>query len=111
MVKRTSSGVYRLWIEPEVHARRDQLPGKVRQRIKKQIDSFTNQPRPAISRPLNTEALDVPAQVEIRRARLENWRIIYAVNDAEKWVWILAIRQRPPYNYDDLAELTSKLAE
>lgn len=32
----------------------------------------------------------------------ENWRIIYAVNDNEKWVWVLAIRQRPPYDYEDL---------
>jgi mRNA-degrading endonuclease RelE of RelBE toxin-antitoxin system len=111
MVKRTSSGIYRVWIEPEAHAHRDQLPGKVRQRIKKQIESFASQPRPAISQTLDTEALGLPAQVEIRRARLEKWRIVYAVNDAEKWVWILAIRQRPPYNYDDLAELASKLAE
>jgi mRNA interferase RelE/StbE len=106
MVKQTSTDRYRLWIEPEAHACRDQLPGKIRQRVKKQINSFTSQPRPAISQPLDVEGLGVSAQVEIRRARLENWRIIYAINDTEKWIWILAIRQRPPYNYDDLAELS-----
>jgi hypothetical protein len=48
-----------LWIEPEAHARRDQLPGKIRQRIK-QIDSFASQPRPSISQPLDIEGLEVP---------------------------------------------------
>lgn len=100
-----------MWIEPEVHARRDQLPGKVRQRIKKQIDDFANQPRPAVSQPLDTEGLGLPDQVEIRRARLENWRIIYAINDSEKWVWVLAIRERPPYDYEDLAEFAARLTE
>jgi mRNA-degrading endonuclease RelE of RelBE toxin-antitoxin system len=49
--------------------------------------------------------------VEIRRSRLENWRIVYAVNDDEKWVWVLTIQQRPPYDYDDLAKLAARLAE
>ena len=111
MVKRTSRGLYHLWIEPEVQAGRDQLPGNVRQRIKKLIDNFVYHPRPSISQPLDIEGLRIPAQVEIRRVRLENWRIIYAVNDQEKWVWVLAIRRRPPYDYEDLAEFTAKLTK
>ena len=111
MVKKSDPVRYRLWIEPEAHARRDQLPGKIRQRIKKQIDNFASHPRPSISQPLDMEDLEIPAQVEIRRARLENWRIIYAINDTDRWVWVLGIYQRPPYNYDDLAELASKLTE
>jgi hypothetical protein len=70
MVRQTGSRLYRLWIEPEVHAGRDLLPGKVRQRIKKQINEFAKQPKPAISQPLDTEGLGIPAQVEIRRLRL-----------------------------------------
>jgi hypothetical protein len=86
-------------------------PEKSASGLKKQISSFTSQPRPSISRPLDVEGLEVPARVEIRRARLENWRMIYAVNDLDEWVWVLAICQRPPYNYDDLAELASRLTE
>jgi mRNA-degrading endonuclease RelE of RelBE toxin-antitoxin system len=111
MVKRARLRAYRLWLEAEVHEGRNDLPGKVRQRIKKLIDGLSAQPRPSISKTLDTEDLAVPAQIEIRRLRLENWRIIYAVNDAEKWVWVLAIRQRPPYDYEDLTELASPLSE
>jgi len=55
--------------------------------------------------------LDAPPNVEIRRIRLENWRIIYAFNEEVNWVWVLGIRQRPPYDYEDLPELISKLSE
>ena len=111
MVKSVGAGAYRLWIEVEVHENRKGLPGKVRQRIKKLVDNLEKQPRPPASKPLDTEGLLVPAHVEIRRIRLENWRIIYAVNEAEKWVWVLAIHQRPPYDYEDLTDLTARLSE
>jgi mRNA interferase RelE/StbE len=103
------------WISPlseaEVHESRDVLPGKVRQRIKKLIDSLRVEPRPARSLALDIEDLPMPAQIEIWRIRLEDWRIIYAVNDSEQWVWVLAIHRRPPYDYEDLAKLASRLSE
>lgn len=102
---------YRLWLDAEVHESRKVLPGNVRQRIKKLIDGLATKPRPSISRILDTEGLVLPVQIEIRRLHMENWRIIYAINDIEKWVWVLAIRQRPPYDYDDLVDLTSSLSE
>ena len=111
MVNSTGESAYQLWLEAEVHESRKYLPGKVRQRIKRLIDRLVNQPRPTISKILVTEDLAVPLQIEIRRIRLDNWRIIYAVNDTEKWVWVLAIRQRPPYDYEDFAELASRLLE
>lgn len=101
---------YRLWLESEVHKYRTNLPGKIRQVIKRQIKNLILQPRPATSRVLNTEGLEIPLNIEVRRLRIENWRIIYAVNDSEKWIWVLAIRQRPPYDYEDLSELTANLA-
>jgi mRNA interferase RelE/StbE len=111
MVKAGDQLSYRVWLEPEVHAGRNQLPGKIRQRIKKLMAGFITRPRQAGSQPLDSEGLNLPDQIEIRRFRLENWRIIYAVNDDEKWVWVLAIRQRPPYDYEDLPELAAKLRE
>lgn len=109
MVKRADAGRYRLWLEAEVHQSRDLLPGNIRQRIKRLMDSLSSDPKPSRSRALDAEDLGLPAEIEIRRVRMENWRIIYAVNDSEQWVWILAIRQRPPYDYDDLAELAVRL--
>ena len=35
--------------------------------------------------------------------------MIYAVNDGEGWVWVLAVRQRPPYDYEDLDELVARV--
>jgi|GEM_PF-5378431 len=29
--------------------------------------------------------------------------------DEEQWVWVLALRRRPPYDYDDLPELIARL--
>jgi len=85
------------------------LPGKVRQQIRRAIDALATEPRPAHSKPLNLEGLDVPAAVEVHRLQLDRWRIVYAVNEDEKWVWVLAVRQRPPYNYEDLEALLKNL--
>jgi len=110
MVKKASHR-YRVWLEPEVHAQRTKLPGSVRQRVKRQIDKLAKEPRPSISRLLDASGINLPSEIEIRRIRLENWRILYAVNDNQGWVWILAIHRRPPYGYEDLPELISRLSD
>jgi mRNA-degrading endonuclease RelE of RelBE toxin-antitoxin system len=45
----------------------------------------------------------------MRRVRLDQWRVIYAVHDQAHWVWVLGIYRRPPYDYSDLAELAARL--
>ncbi len=109
MVKQGKQAAYRLWIEPEVHAAREDLPGNIRQRIKKALDDLIANPRPSTSKELDSSDLDMPPSIEIRRLRLEHWRVLYAINDHEKWVWALGIYRRPPYQYEDLQELASKL--
>ena len=111
MVKRGKKTIYRLWIEPEVHSARDELPGNVRQRVKRTLDGLSANPRPSSSKRLDISDLDVPEETEIRRVRLEQWRLLHAVNDQEGWVWALGICRRPPYQYEDLRELVSKLQE
>jgi mRNA-degrading endonuclease RelE of RelBE toxin-antitoxin system len=101
---------FRLWVEPEVHSAREALPGNVRQRVKHIINGLSVEPRPADSRALDVDELDIPENVEIRRLRLDKWRILYAVNNAEGWVWVLEIRKRPPYQYEDLPEIVAKLS-
>jgi len=98
-----------LLIEPEVHHARKYLPGNVRQRVKRAIESLAEEPRFPDSRSLDATGLDVPPHVELRRLQIDRWRIVYAVNDEEHWVWVLAIRRRPPYNYEDLEELIGGL--
>ena len=110
MVKQAGAH-YRVWLEPEIHQSRGALPGSVRQRVKRAINKLSNNPRIEGSKELITGGLIIPAGIEVRRIRLEGWRIIYAIHDAEKWVWVLAIHRRPPYNYEDLPELLSRLRD
>ena len=57
--------------------------------------------------PAKSSSLDFAWQIgEPRRLRIEQWRIIYAVIDHEiKIVAVLAVRRRPPYDYQDIEEL------
>ena len=100
---------YELLIEPEVHRARRHLPGYVRQRLKQVFDDLAEDPRPTQSQQLDVTGLDVPPGVELRRLRMHPWRAIYGVNDDEEWVWVLAVRRRPPYDYEDLDELVARL--
>jgi mRNA interferase RelE/StbE len=101
---------YDLFIEPEVHEFRKSLPGNVRQRIRRVLDSLVVEPRPANGRRLTLTEDEIPSGVEIWRVRLDRWRIVYAVNDADRWVHVLGIYRRPPYDYGDLPELIERLA-
>jgi mRNA interferase RelE/StbE len=100
---------YKLFIEPEVYRARKHLPGNVRQQVRRAIDDLSEEPRSSRSKLLDVTGIDVPPGVEMRRLRMPPWRIIYGVNDNEGWVWVLAMRQRPPYDYEDLDDLASKL--
>ena len=104
-------GRYRVWVEPELHSQRERLPGNVRQRVKRALYALAVDPHPPDSQPLDVTGLDLPPGVELRRLRLGKWRIVYAVNDAQGWVWALGIRQRPPYSYQDLPDIASRLED
>jgi mRNA interferase RelE/StbE len=96
---------YRLWIRDEAKAEIRQLPGHMRQRVRRAIQDLGDDPRPHYSRELS-----VPENrdVEARRLRLDRWRIVYVVDENWVEVGILAARQRPPCDYDDLSELLSE---
>lgn len=81
------------------------LPGHMRQRVKHAVDAFEQDPRPAKSKKLNVPGIPW----ELRRLRLDRWRIVYAITESEKWVDVLAVRRRPPYDYGDLQELLKNL--
>ena len=100
---------YELFLEPEVHSARHGLPGNVRQRLRRAMESLATNPRPANSNELAIGTLMAPAGYEIRRIRLDRWRVVYAVHDDQRWVWVLGIYRRPPYNYEDLADLAGRL--
>ena len=53
----------------------------------------------------------MPAALELRRYRIDPWRLVYAVNEQARWVWVLALRRRPPYDYADLSDLVAKIRD
>jgi mRNA-degrading endonuclease RelE of RelBE toxin-antitoxin system len=72
------------------------LRGSDRRRIIRAIDALEADPRPANSKQLK----GISDQYEVRRLRLDPWRVIYLIVDEQPL--ILAVRRRPPYDYSDI---------
>lgn len=99
----------RLWVEPAVVEEIATVPGYMRQRVRRAISELRETPRPPNSRMLANPADLHTEGVEARRLRLDNWRIVYVIDDQWESITVLAVRKRPPYNYDDLPELLRRL--
>ena len=96
---------YRVWVHPQALAEAKTAPGHIRQRLKQAMLRLRDDPRPADSKALDWS----PGEFEPRRLRIGDWRMIYALSDADQWIEVLAFRKRPPYDYGDLADLLSRL--
>jgi len=99
---------YRVYILPTAWTEIRRLPGNMRHRIRRAIDSLADDPRPSQSIELNTAELP-EIGAEIRRLRIERWRIVYAITETELLIDVLTVRKRPPYDYGDLATLLEEL--
>jgi len=97
---------YRLWIENEAKTEIRQLPGHVRQQLRRTVKGLSDDLRPHHSRKMKTPE---GVELEVRRLRLERWRVIYLIDEEWSEVGVLAIRKRPPYDYTDLPELLADL--
>ncbi|OGO40232.1 MAG: hypothetical protein A2Z03_02425 [Chloroflexi bacterium RBG_16_56_8] len=75
------------------------LPGSIRRRITIEINRLEDNPRPSNSKRLSFEN----EAREVRRVRIEQWRIVYWIREGQPV--IVAIRKRPPYNYENIAAL------
>lgn len=97
---------YSVWLLPSVHQERRKLPGVVRQRTKKLIDELAVEPRPH-----NSIQMRSPLETgwEVWRIRIDSWRILYVIDDSFQEVGVIAIRKRPPYDYEDLIDLLKEL--
>lgn len=86
-------------------------PGNIRQRVIRLLRALQDEPRPGNSRALDTTEDHIPLEVgtELRRVRLASWRVVYLVDDDRALLTVLAIRKRPPYQYDDLSQLITNL--
>ena len=96
-----------LLIHPTAYRELKQLPGHVRQRARRAIDGLATDPKRSGSSRLEQDV----SPREVRRLRLDKWRVLYALDEKWKEVAIISIRQRPPYQYQDLGELLRGLEE
>lgn len=98
---------YQVEVTSEVRKDIRRLPGHVRQRIIRTLKALREDPLPDNSRTLDTVRAEIELEpgTRLSRIRIVVWRIIYLVEEEHRLVSVLAIRKRPPYQYDDLAEL------
>ena len=88
------------WVEITNAARREirDLPGNVRQLIFREIQSLDRDARPYSSKGMkSTKSFKIPKDVELRRIRIDRWRVVYVVEKEFSLVTVLAVRKRPPY--------------
>ena len=79
------------------------LPGNIRRRLIVEMDRLEEDPRPG-----NSKCLTIKNEErEIRRLRIDRWRVVYWVRDEQ--LIVFAIRKRPPYDYEDLPNLLKGL--
>jgi mRNA interferase RelE/StbE len=98
---------YEIFITPRAWREVRELPGHMRQRIRRDIDSLANVPRPSDSKALEISSGEefISRTYELRRLRIDRWRVVYAVTEEEKIIDVLTVQKRPPYDYGDLSEL------
>jgi mRNA interferase RelE/StbE len=92
---------YKVYVTPQALREINTLPGNIRQRVRRAIGELADDPRSLESKALNVPDLDR----ELFRLRLDRWRIVYTVAEADMTVDVLAVRKRPPYDYGDLEAL------
>lgn len=104
--------LYELFITPRALREIKAPPGNMRQWLRRDIDSLASTPRPSTSTTLEvpppTEE-EKPRLYELRRLRIERWRVVYAVTEEDKLIDVLTLQKRPPYDYGDLSELMQEL--
>ena len=92
---------FKVYVTPAAWREIKELPGHVRQRVKRAVEALSADPQPSGSKALTCPGV----QAEVRRLRLDQWRLLYAVSQEEEIIDILAVRKRPPYDYGDLSKM------
>jgi mRNA interferase RelE/StbE len=96
---------YEVYTLPEAWDEMKNLPGHMRQRVRRAVKALADDPRPT-----GSKQLDAPSfERELRRLQLDKWRIVYVITESESTVDVLAVRKRPPYDYGDLTALLESL--
>lgn len=102
---------YRVEVSKQARKEIRQLPGYFRQPVIQTLRNLKEEPRPVNSRMLDTgkAGIEITATMEMYRIRIDRWRIIYVIEEDLHLISVLAVRKRPPYQYEDLAKLVKVL--
>jgi mRNA interferase RelE/StbE len=116
---------YTVYITPTAWDEVNDLPGHIRQRVRRAIAILADEPRPAESktlvRPIPEDAANAQIRAaqdedespepvrELRRIRLDRWRIVSAITETDQVIDVLTVRKRPPYDYGDLERLLAAI--
>jgi len=95
-----------VYVLPEARKEIDRLPGNNRQRVRRAVVSLQDEPRPSQGKQME---YDLGTRQELWRLRLDAWRVVYLVDQECGRVYVLAVRKRPPYQYEDLEGLMSEV--
>ena len=95
---------YTVYVIPRAWQEIKNLPGHMRQRVRRAVDELADDPHPPRSRRLKTERVTP----ELYRLRLDRWRIVYGITEQDKVVDVLTVHKRPPCDYGDLEELIAE---
>lgn len=87
---------YRLSLSREVYRTINRLPGNVRQRIRRVIAGLAENPRPD-----SAKAMEADLE-SYYRIRVNDYRIIYTIDDDVVLVEIIRVVRRTPRTYEDL---------
>ena len=86
------------------------MPGNVRQLIFREIQALEGETRPHSSRGMkSTKNFKIPKDIWLRRIRMDRWQVVYVIEQDLLLVTVLAVRKRPPYQYEDLEELLKEV--
>jgi len=88
--------LYRLRLSKEAQRQIEHLPGHIRQRIRQTIAELAYDPRPAAAKQMEDDLS------EYYRIRIENYRVIYTINDDIVLVEIVRVMKRTPKTYTRL---------
>jgi len=102
---------FTVYVTPSALEEIKELPGHVRQRVKRAVHELAENAAPSNSKTLDLTGIapDLDPEKKLRRIRLDRWRIVYSISKSEKIIDVLAIRKRPPYDYGDLGKLLEEI--
>jgi len=89
--------IYQIEISKQTRREIEQLPGHMRQRVKRVIAKLAFDPRP-------THAIELRGSLQGRyKIKLDQYRIVYSIQDDIAIVQVLKAGKKTPGFYDDLA--------